>query len=46
MLELGQRQPSLHTLFKLSAALGISPVVFVREIDTELQSFPNENITG
>lgn len=45
MLELGQRQPSLHSIFKLSAALGIPPEVFVREIDTELQSSPNENIT-
>ena len=45
MLELGQRQPSLHTLFKLSTALGMSPVIFVREIDIELQSLQNENIT-
>jgi transcriptional regulator with XRE-family HTH domain len=42
MLELGQRQPSLHTLFKLSTALGITAEVFVREINTELQISQNK----
>jgi transcriptional regulator with XRE-family HTH domain len=38
MLELGQRQPSLLTLFKLSSALKIPPQVFVGQIEEALQS--------
>lgn len=43
MLELGQRQPSLHSIFKLSTALGIPPEVFVSEIALELQSKPPQS---
>ncbi len=38
MLELGQRQPSLLTVFKLSPALGVLPESFVQLISSELQA--------
>lgn len=36
MLELGQRQPSLATVFKLAKALQISPPRFVELVDSQL----------
>lgn len=35
MLERGKRQPTLETLFKLSEALGISPVSFIDKINRQ-----------
>lgn len=36
LLELGQQQPSLNTLFKLSAALKTTPSVFIKMVEDEL----------
>jgi transcriptional regulator with XRE-family HTH domain len=36
LLELGQQQPSLNTLFKLSTALKTSPSVFIKMVEDEL----------
>lgn len=35
-LELGLKQPSVHTLFKLAKALDISPGQFAHSIESEL----------
>lgn len=36
LLELGQRQPSLGTIFKLATPLGIEPSDFVKLVEQEL----------
>ena len=38
MLELGQRQPMLGTLFKLAGALGIKPSELVAQAELSLES--------
>lgn len=35
-LELGQKQPSVTTLFKLTTALGVKPAKFVTLMDVDL----------
>lgn len=37
-IELGQKQPSLFTLFKVSHALGISPQQFVQLVHEQLDA--------
>ena len=37
LIELGQNQPTITTLFKLSAALNISPSKFVKLVEEEIQ---------
>jgi len=38
LLERGQRQPSLETVFKLCAALKIRPHEFVREVELQIET--------
>lgn len=35
-IELGQKQPSLHTIFKLAIAFDVSPQYFVEMVQNEL----------
>ncbi len=37
LIELGQNQPTLSTIFKLSAALKISPSKFIKLVEEEIQ---------
>jgi transcriptional regulator with XRE-family HTH domain len=37
LIELGQNQPTLSTIFKLSAALKISPSKFIKLVEDEIQ---------
>lgn len=37
-LELGQKQPSVSTLFKLTSALGVKPAKFVTLMDVDLDN--------
>lgn len=36
IIELGQQQPSLSTVFKLAKALGVSPALLIHEVEETL----------
>jgi len=36
LIELGQNQPSITTIFKLSKALNTSPSKFLKQVETEI----------
>lgn len=37
VLELGQQQPTLTTIFKLAPALGITPAALIKLVETRLE---------
>lgn len=43
LLERGQRQPSLNTVFQLSHALGLSPAQFVQRVEEKLSEASTSN---
>lgn len=43
VLELGQQQPTLQTIFKLSQALNIAPSNFLKLVEVKINGFPHHN---
>jgi transcriptional regulator with XRE-family HTH domain len=41
LIETGQNQPTISTIFKLAAALGIKPSLLVEEAEREYGAFPH-----
>ena len=42
LLELGEQQPSLTTLFKIADPLGVSPAEIIRQVETLVSADKNE----
>lgn len=40
VLELGQQQPSLATIFKLASVLEMTPSELMRQVEMEIENFP------